>query len=78
MTGTEFKLALHALGLSQVRFGKLLCSDPRTARRWAADGPPVPVAIIVRFLLQARKEKGAEEATKLIEALSAAATAPRA
>jgi hypothetical protein len=78
MTGTEFKLALHALGLSQVRIGKLLCADPRTARRWAAVGPPVPVGIIVRFLLQVRSEKGAEEAVKQIEALSAAATAPRA
>jgi transcriptional regulator with XRE-family HTH domain len=53
MTDEEFKAAIEALGLSQLRAGKLLGASVRSARRWAAGGAAIPesVATLLRLLL---------------------------
>ena len=38
MTATEFRAALGRLGISQAAFARTIEIDPRTVRRWAADG----------------------------------------
>jgi hypothetical protein len=50
MTADEFREALDQLGISQVGIARLLGVDDVTARRWAANGTPVPVAILVELL----------------------------
>jgi hypothetical protein len=51
MTAKEYKAALAHLKMSQVRAGKHLGVSGRTGQNYAADGPPAPVAKIIRLLL---------------------------
>jgi hypothetical protein len=45
MDANEYRKVIAHLGLSQVKSGAALGTDPRTARRWAKDGPPSSVAV---------------------------------
>jgi hypothetical protein len=53
MTPTQYREALAALRLSQVKAAGLFAADPRTSRRWALGELPVPacVAIVLRLLV---------------------------
>ena len=49
MTPAQFKEARHTLGLSMSQLARILNVDPRTVRKWEADGvvsarPPNPIA----------------------------------
>jgi hypothetical protein len=51
MTSDEYREAIAALGLSQVKAGDFLGADPRTSRRWAKDGAPASVGIALAALV---------------------------
>lgn len=51
MTAKQYKIAIERLGLSQVRTAELLGASGRSGQNWAANGPPEPVAIILRLML---------------------------
>lgn len=51
MTPNEYRAAIAALGLSQVKAGKLLGVNERTSRVWAKDGAPPSVAIALTALV---------------------------
>lgn len=51
MTPKEYRAALNTLGLSQVGAGRFFGVHEVTGRRWAADGPPPPVAKFLRLML---------------------------
>lgn len=51
MTPDEYRAALAALGLSQVAAGRVLGISPRTAQRFAIDGPSGPASFAVRMLM---------------------------
>lgn len=44
MTPTEYRAALTTLGLSQLAAGRWLGVSPKTAQRYAVDGPSGPAA----------------------------------
>lgn len=53
MTADEFRSAIEALDLSQVKAAKFLGVMPRTSRRYAGPGPiPPPVAILLRYMIR--------------------------
>lgn len=54
MDAEQYRRALAQLALSQEAAGVEFGSSPRSGQRWAAEGPPASVAILVRLLL-ARK-----------------------
>lgn len=65
MTPDDFRATLERLGLTQVGLARLVGSGERSARRWAEQGAPEAVAIILR-LLEARKITVADiEASRL-------------
>lgn len=47
MTPTEYRTALTTLGLSQLAAGRWLGVSPKTAQRYATDGPSGPAARVV-------------------------------
>jgi hypothetical protein len=51
MTPTQFREALAALGLSQLGAARLWGINPRTVRRWAKNGPPQIVGVLLAQLL---------------------------
>lgn len=55
MTPTEYRQAIQALGLSQVRAAHALGVNERTSRRWARDGAPSHVAGALSQLTQPTK-----------------------
>ena len=67
MTHAEYRDALAALSLSQVRAASLFGVDARTSRRWALGEKPVPrvVALVLRLML--RHGVSVEDANKLGE-----------
>lgn len=67
MTPAEYRDALAALSLSQVRAASLFGVDARTSRRWALGEAAVPrmVALVLRLML--RHGVTADEAMKLGE-----------
>lgn len=57
MDSDEYRRALAALGLNQTGAtgaDQFLGVSERTARRWAVDGPPLAVAMLLRLMV-ARK-----------------------
>jgi hypothetical protein len=52
MTPTQYRTAIEKLGLSQRKAGSFLGVDERTSRRWAAEGPPEPVAKLLRVMIR--------------------------
>ena len=67
MTPAEYRDALAALSLSQVRAASLFGVDARTSRRWALGEAAVPrmVALVLRLML--RHGVSVEQANKLAE-----------
>lgn len=47
MTPEEFRKWIAALELTQEEAGKLLGGSPRSGQRWAAEGPPQTVAMLL-------------------------------
>lgn len=54
MTADQFRAALEALGLSQSAAGRFMGVHEVTARRWATDGAPAPVAKLLRLMIALR------------------------
>lgn len=51
MTGEAYKAAIAELGLTQNAAGRFFEVHEVTARKWAANGPPAPVAKFLRLML---------------------------
>lgn len=51
MSPAEYKSALHSLGLTQCGAAEFMGVHDVTARRWAAKGPPPPVAKLLRLMV---------------------------
>ena len=51
MTATEYRTALTTLGLSQLAAGRWLGVSPKTAQRYAVDGPSPGAAKAVKLAL---------------------------
>lgn len=49
MTGPEYATAIKALGLSKNGAGRFFGYHAVSGHRWAVDGPPEPVAMILRI-----------------------------
>lgn len=49
MSADEFRAALAGLYMSQTRFAEFVKVDPRTVRRWAKEGPPNEIAVLLRL-----------------------------
>jgi hypothetical protein len=54
MTPDQYRIAIAALGLSQVSAAKLFDAGPRTSRRWASGESPVPRSVEIALLLMMR------------------------
>jgi hypothetical protein len=52
MTPDEYRDAIARLGLSQVGAGRVLGVSPRTAQRFAVEGPTGPAARLMAVLLE--------------------------
>jgi DNA-binding transcriptional regulator YiaG len=52
MTADEFRAALGALGMTQGGLAAFLEVDERTVRRWAQDGPPRSVALVLTLMIR--------------------------
>jgi hypothetical protein len=51
MTPKQYRAAIERLGLSQEGAGVLFGVTKRTGQNWVANGPPPPVAILIRLML---------------------------
>jgi len=51
MTPDEYRVALKSLGLTQNEAGRWLGVHEQSGRRWASEGPPEPVAKILRLVI---------------------------
>jgi len=47
MGGEEYRKRIAALGLTQEQAGELFGATGRTGQRWASDGPPKAVAMLL-------------------------------
>lgn len=52
MSPAEYRVALANLGLSQLAAGRWLGVSPKTAQRYAVDGPSGPAAQAIRMALK--------------------------
>ncbi len=52
MTPVEYRAALATLGLSQLAAGRWLGVSPKTAQRYAVDGPSGPASRAIRMALK--------------------------
>lgn len=52
MTPAEYRAALATLGLSQLGAGRWLGVSPKTAQRFAVDGPTGPAAKAIQMALK--------------------------
>jgi DNA-binding XRE family transcriptional regulator len=50
LAALEYRKRIKELGLSQISAGQWLGVSPRTAQRWATEGPPEPVAKLLRLM----------------------------
>lgn len=68
MTPDEYRIAIEALGLSQIAAARLLGVDPRTSRKWACGerDVPEPAARFLRYLIATKKT--GEYALKVLQA----------
>lgn len=67
MTPAEYRDALAALALSQVRAAALFGVDARTSRRWALGEAAVPRMVALALRLMLRHGVNADEANNLAE-----------
>ena len=51
MTPTQYRAAIDRVGPSQVGAARFFGANTRTGQRWAADGPPPPVAVCLRLMI---------------------------
>lgn len=51
MTPAEYRTAIATLGLSQLAAGRWLGVSPKTAQRYAVDGPSGPAARAIQMLV---------------------------
>jgi len=51
MTPLEYRTAIATLGLSQLAAGRWLGVSPKTAQRYAVDGPSGPASVAIRMAL---------------------------
>ena len=51
MDASEYRAALSALGFSQLAAGRWLGVSPKTAQRYAVDGPSGPASVAIRMAL---------------------------
>jgi len=51
MTPDEYRATLKSLGLTQNEAGRWLGVHEQSGRRWAANGPPEPVAKFLRLVI---------------------------
>ena len=65
MTRTQYRSAIALVGLSQVGAARFFGANTRTGQRWAANGPPPPVAVCLRLMLAL--DLSAAEATKFLQ-----------
>lgn len=52
MTPAEYRTALSTLGLSQLGAGRWLGVSPKTAQRYATEGPTGPASKAIRMALR--------------------------
>lgn len=52
MTGAQYKAAIAALGLTQEEAGEFLGIGGRTSRRYAANGAPKAVAMLLALMVE--------------------------
>ena len=57
MTPAEYRTALSTLGLSQLAAGRWLGVSPKTAQRYAVDGPSGAASTAIRMALRYGLEK---------------------
>jgi hypothetical protein len=50
MTSDEYRATLKALGLTQNEAGRFFGAHEQSGRRWAVEGPPEPVAKLLRLM----------------------------
>ena len=56
MTAEEYRARIATLGLSQEAAGEMFGATGRTGQTWAANGPPVPVAMVLVLVGEDRKK----------------------
>ena len=52
MTGPEYLAAIEHVGLNQSKAGVFFGAHEQTGRRWAANGPPESVAMLLRLMIR--------------------------
>lgn len=52
MTAKQYRAAIEQLGLSQRSAARFLRIDERTSRRWAAEGAPPHVGLLLRLMIE--------------------------
>jgi hypothetical protein len=67
MNGAAYRKHLARLSLSQEEAGILFGASPRTGQRWANDGPPLSVAVLL--VLVQRFDLTVDDLRKIIDKL---------
>jgi len=57
MNPSEYRTAIATLGLSQLGAGRWLGVSPKTAQRYAVDGPSGPASVAVRLALMVQEHQ---------------------
>jgi hypothetical protein len=52
MTPAEYRAAIAALGMSQARAARFFEAGPASGPRWARNGPPAAVAMMLRLMME--------------------------
>lgn len=68
MSPKQYRAAIEALGLSQVKAGDFLGVGPRTSRRWALDESAIPESVAKLLWLMIHYKLTPEEVDKALEA----------
>lgn len=55
MTPEAYRKRIEALGLTQEEAGRILGGSSRSGQRWASEGPPVTVAMLLLAIGKDRK-----------------------
>lgn len=63
MTPADYRATLKRLGLNQTTIAPVIGIDARTSRRYAANGPPPPVARLLAYI----ERYGPELAREMME-----------
>jgi plasmid maintenance system antidote protein VapI len=67
MTPRQYRAALDALELTQVRAAELLGVQPRSSRRWISGKVPVPQSVALTLRLMLHFRLGADDALALLK-----------